>query len=88
MALPVLTASEIGAYAFCPQAWYLQRRRTTRSSTAAQGLAHGTLAHQVIGKRTDRLRDTENVRFLLLFVIIALVALMILQFPGASFVAS
>src|SRR2546428_7133316 len=48
----------------------------------------GSLAHQVIGKRTDRLRDTENVRFLLLVVIIALVVLMILQFPGASFVAS
>jgi hypothetical protein len=88
MAMPFLTASEIGAYAFCPQAWYLQRRKAKESPMAAQLLARGTIAHQHIGHQTDRLRQLENFRFLLLVIIIAVAVLLCVQlgraFSGAS----
>jgi hypothetical protein len=85
---PFLTASEIGAYAFCPQAWYLQRRKAKRPPVAARVLERGSIAHQHIGHQTDRLRQLENFRFLLLVVMIAVAVVLCLQlgraFSGAS----
>jgi hypothetical protein len=58
----VLTASEIGTYAFCPQAWYLQRQHTRRSAATARRLARGSAAHEHIGRRTDSVRLLERVQ--------------------------
>jgi hypothetical protein len=39
--VPVLSASEIGTYTFCGQAWYLGRRNVARSAAGAENLAKG-----------------------------------------------
>jgi hypothetical protein len=62
----VLTASEIGTYAFCPQAWYLQRRHVLRSVAAEHRLAQGSATHERIGRRTDDVRLVERVQWLVL----------------------
>src|SRR5690349_7694857 len=49
----VLTASEIGAYTFCPQAWYLQRHEQPRSRVGEERLRSGAAAHRSIGQRVD-----------------------------------
>ena len=63
-----LTASEIGTYAFCPQAWYLQRRHTRRSALAVRRLTQGSIAHEGIGRRTDTVRVLERVQQVVLVV--------------------
>jgi hypothetical protein len=69
---PVLTASEIGAFAFCPQAWYLQRRRVPVTPEAAVRRRAGGRAHRALGRQTDALRAAELALRLLLVAVVAL----------------
>src|SRR5215211_7623255 len=60
-----LTASEIGSFTFCPQAWHLQRRATPRTRAGAAMLDSGTRQHQQIAGQTDRVRAADMVLRLL-----------------------
>jgi hypothetical protein len=71
--LPVLSASEIGSFLFCEQAWYLERRGAARTRVAEQRLRHGRQAHRRIGQATDRLLDLERGRRWLLVALVMLV---------------
>lgn len=77
--LPVLAASEIGTFAFCPQAWYLQRMRAPATRAAEERRRIGSDLHRKIGSQTDLVRVAAVVQTILLVVIalglIALVAL-------------
>ena len=70
----VLSASEISSYAFCPEAWHLQRRGVARNRVGVQKLDQGSLAHREIGIRVDRVRGLEQMRLVVLLVMVALVA--------------
>ena len=82
--LPVLTASEIGAYTFCGEAWYLRRRQVPRADFGERRLQQGTVAHRQIGKRTERLRSVERLRVVLLAAIIVVLAVIVVQFGAGS----
>jgi hypothetical protein len=71
-ASPTLCASEIGEFAYCPQAWFLGRCNIPLDEQARHQLEAGTRAHRRIGRRTDTLRTTEQVRMALLVVMAAL----------------
>src|SRR5947207_8995237 len=75
-ARPTLTASEIGAFAFCPQAWYLDRCRAPLSDAAEGRRRRGRRAHRRIGRRTDLLRAAAIARRLLLAAILVLLVLL------------
>ena len=80
-ASPSLCASEIGEFAYCPQAWFLGRCNIPVDEQARLRLEAGTRAHQRIGRRSDLLRTTEQIRWVLLVsmaalaIIIAIVAI-------------
>ena len=76
---PYLSASEIGTFVYCPEAWYLQRIGADRSAAGELRIGAGTRAHQQIGRQTDRLRDLGNARRWLLVTITLLAALLLLQ---------
>jgi hypothetical protein len=67
--LVVLSASEIGSFVFCPEAWYLERAGAARID-----------AHPQIGRRTDNLRAFEWLRQVLLAAILVLVVIVAAQF--------
>ena len=67
---PMLTASEIGAFTFCPEAWYLQRSRVPVTFGLEQRRLAGLRLHRRIGRRTDVIRMAEAVRAALLVVIL------------------
>ena len=81
-ALPLLNASEIGAFTFCPQAWYLQRRGVARNAVTEARLAAGTEAHRRIGQRTDDLQVAARLRRVLLAVIVLLIAVLVAHSLG------
>ena len=74
----MLTASEIGAYAFCRQAWFLQRCGAPASPDAELRLAAGGGAHRALGRRADVLRAAGVGRRLALAAIVVLVLLLVL----------
>lgn len=76
---PVLSASEIGSYTFCPEAWHLQRRGVSRNAAGSRNVEQGTLAHQNIGSRADRVRGLEQMRRVLLLLVAALLAGLLFQ---------
>ena len=77
---PHLSASEIGAFVYCPQAWHLQRRGTAQNVAGARNLERGTFAHRRIGSRVDRVRGLERLRRVTLLFIAMLLAGLLLQF--------
>ena len=77
--LPVLTASEIGAYTFCGEAWYLRRRQVPGADFGERRLQQGAIAHRQIGMRTDHLRRVERLRAALLAAMIILLAIIAVQ---------
>ncbi|HEV7665620.1 MAG TPA: hypothetical protein VGQ62_18960 [Chloroflexota bacterium] len=79
---PVLTASEIGAFVFCPQAWHLQRSGARQSATAEKRMDRGTRAHRKIGRDTDDTQAIEAVRRLLLLAILVLAVVLLARFSG------
>src|SRR5262245_37335944 len=70
-----LSASEIGQFAFCPQAWYLARCDIPVDAEARARLEAGTRAHKWIGQRTDLIRTGEAVRVWLLILMVGLTAI-------------
>ena len=71
-----LTASEIGSFAFCPQAWHLQRNGRPHLQQATTQQNVGIAAHRQIGRRVDLLRVVLFVQRLLLFCIVTAFSLM------------
>lgn len=67
-----LSASEIGEFAFCPQAWFLARCDIPVDEQARLRLDAGTRTHRRIGRRTDLLRASEQVKLVLLVYIAVL----------------
>lgn len=77
-----LTASEIGSFAFCPQAWYLERRYAPVTDDALARREAGRVTHRELGRETDLIRVTDVARLLLLLIILAalvLVAMFVLR---------
>ena len=66
----IITASEIGTYAFCPRAWALEKRGY-RSSNRKQ-LEEGTAFHQAFGRRERLIKDLKVIAFLVLLVVLTL----------------
>src|SRR6266545_1645866 len=64
-----LSASEIGAYTFCPQAWYLQRRRVPVTPEADARRQAGSGVHHAIGRQTDAVRAAGAAQAVLLVAI-------------------
>ena len=79
---PILSASEIGAYAFCPESWYLQRSGRPISAEAEGWRERGRRAHRRIGLLTFLLVLAELVRKLLLGAMVLLVLLVTAQAAG------
>jgi RecB family exonuclease len=71
---PVLSASEIGDFTFCPQSWYLRRCGLPPAAEVARRLHRGRLRHQDLGRRTDRLDLVPLVQRLLLAAMLAALA--------------
>jgi hypothetical protein len=61
-----LSASEIGAYAFCPQAWFLQRCRLPVTAETEARRQAGSKAHREIGRQTDVVRVAGALQMVLL----------------------
>ncbi len=64
-----LSASEIGAYAFCPQAWFLQRCRLPVTAETQARRQAGSKAHHQIGRQTDVVRAAGALQTVLLVAI-------------------
>jgi hypothetical protein len=82
--VPVLSASEIAGYTFCPQAWHLGRQNVARNAGGAKRLMEGTVAHRQIGARADRVRAIELLRRLLIVATCGLVAILAIQLFSAG----
>ena len=80
----ILTASEIGSFAFCPAAWHLERCGAARNSASVLNLEHGTLTHRRIATHATRVRTLQRVRRLMLVLIVALLAGAMLQILSAG----
>lgn len=76
---PVLTASEIGNFEFCPVAWFLQRSGAPRDSTSLRTLDVGAREHRRIATHATRAKALQRAQRLLVLVIVALVAAVFLQ---------
>jgi hypothetical protein len=80
-----LSASEIGAYTFCPQAWYLQRCRVPVSAETGARRRAGSRRHRDIGRQTDLVRAAGALQLVLLLAIgvaLALLVVLVLRGPG------
>ena len=74
--VPTLTASEIGSFAFCPQAWHLQRNGRPQLRQVTTQRNAGIAAHRQIGRRVDLLRVIRFVQRLLLLCFVTAFSLM------------
>lgn len=77
-----LSASEIGAHAFCSQAWFLQRCRLPVTAETAARRDAGTRAHREIGRQTDVVRTASAVQTALVIaigVVLVLLAALVLR---------
>ena len=79
-----LTASEIGSFVYCPEAWYLQRFGVAPDEGALARLRAGGLAHQQIGRRTETLVGIDAVRRGLLLVVVLVAVLMVANSLGLN----
>src|SRR5688572_12577785 len=78
-----LSASEIGAYTFCPQAWWLQRCRVPVTPEADARRQAGSRVHHDIGRQTDYVRAAGGVQTaLLVAVVVVLLLLAVLVLRG------
>jgi hypothetical protein len=77
---PVLTASEIANFEFCPVAWYLQRSGAAQDSTGMRNVEDGAREHRRIATHATRARTLWRAQRLLVLVIVALVAAVLLEF--------
>ena len=81
-ALPLLSASEIGAFTFCPEAWYLEHHGVARNDPAEAHLAAGSEAHRRLGRRTDDLQLATMLQRVLLSATVLLIAWLAVQLFG------
>src|SRR2546427_6431731 len=70
--IPVLSASEIAEFVFCPQAWHLSRNGAVGSPASSQRRRLGIRDHALIGRRTDSLLVFRQVQRILLVIILVL----------------
>ena len=76
---PYVTASEVGAFVYCPESWYLGRRGQARAGPAVERLNAGAAAHRRIGHATDTLVAVDLARRgLLVAMLLVAVALLLL----------
>ena len=80
---PYLSASEIGAFVYCPEAWWLRRHGNAPDADAMERLRAGSLAHRRIGRATDRLITTDSIRRVLFIGLIVVALLLFAQGMGA-----
>lgn len=81
----MLSASEIGAFTFCPQAWYLQRCRVPVTAETDARRRAGSRRHREIGRQTDLVRAAGALQVVLLIAIglvILLLAALVLRGLG------
>lgn len=71
-----LSASEIGVYAFCPQAWFLQRCRLPVTAETEARRRAGSQTHREIGWQTDLVRAASAAQSVLLLAIGAILLLL------------
>jgi hypothetical protein len=76
---PVLTASEIANFEFCPVAWFLQRSGADRDSTSMRNMEDGAREHRRIAAHATRAKAMQRVQRVLVLVIITLLATVLLQ---------
>ena len=82
-----LSASEVGAYTFCPESWALDRLRAPRTNASEQRLWAGTLIHRHIGRRVDhvtfldRAARLTGIAIAILVMVVALLSIGTLQIP-------
>ena len=79
---PYLTASEVGQFTYCPEAWYLQRFGHKPEGHAMQRLHDGTRQHERIGRTAERIVDTDALRRGLLIILAVLAALLLAASAG------
>lgn len=80
-----VSASEIGAYAFCPQAWYLQRCRVPVTPETVARREAGARAHRDIGWQTDQVRAAGFAQAALLVAItVLLLVIAVLAIRGVA----
>ncbi len=79
---PYLSASEIGSFAYCPEAWYLERYGIPPDAATMERLRAGSVAHRRIGHATDRLVRLDKVRRGLLIALIVLALVMLTHVSG------
>jgi len=81
---PILTASEVANFEFCPVAWYLQRCGAARDSRSVRKIEDGVREHRRIATHATRARRLQRAQRLIVLVIIALFAAVLLQLLGGS----
>jgi hypothetical protein len=69
----VLSASEIGAFTYCPESWVLDRLQAPYSMSGQQRRFNGSFAHRRIGDRIDRVMVLERAARLTAIAIVVLV---------------
>jgi hypothetical protein len=69
----LLSASEIGAYTYCPESWVLDRLQAPHSMSGQQRRFNGSFAHRRIGDRVDRLTVLERAARLAAIAIVLLI---------------
>jgi hypothetical protein len=80
--IPLLSASEIGAFTYCPEAWVLDRLHTPRTGAGQQRLRNGTSSHRKVGRRVDSLSAVHRASRFMSLVIALLVLLVAMQATG------
>ena len=80
--LSALTASDVGAFGFCPRAWYLQRMRVAPTADAERRRRQGSRLHRTIGRRTDVIRVVAVIRTILLIAILVGLFFLAAALPG------
>lgn len=80
--LPVLSASEIGEFVFCPQSWHLTRLGAVRNSAGVRRLIRGADSHRSIGRQTDRIRVLAFTSRLMVALIVAAIVLLVAYSAG------
>jgi len=72
-----LTASEVGTFVYCPEAWFLQRFGHVPDADARLRMQAGTRAHRQIGRSTEQVVVMDAIRRGLLGILVALAALLL-----------
>jgi hypothetical protein len=83
----LLSASELGAFTYCPESWVLDRAGAPQTAQGERRLRDGSFAHRQIGARVDQLTIVERasqiaaISILLLLVFVLLQAMGMVQLP-------